>query len=138
MSPGISHQNESHDGEEHEREKDEEGEVDGTTDVVGKGGRGNSELFGRHSTSTCTVSTSVVVPKVWNTHCEVSENRTKLVKNQSNDRCHPPAIFTVQWGSENRPFENQTICPVFECLGLKYYTIDVYDVDFSSHLEFTI
>ena len=79
-SPGISHQNESHDGEEHEREEYEEGEVDGATDVVGKGGRSNSELFGRHSTSTCTVSTSVIVPKVWDTHCVVPENRTRLIK----------------------------------------------------------
>ena len=36
------------------------------------------------------------------------------------------------------PFENRTICPVFKWFGLKCYTIDVYDVVFGSHFEFTI
>ena len=36
------------------------------------------------------------------------------------------------------PFENRTISPVFELLGLKCNIIDVYDVDFGSHLVFTI
>ena len=36
------------------------------------------------------------------------------------------------------PFENRTIYLVFESLGLKYNNIDVNDVDFGSHLVFTI
>ena len=37
-----------------------------------------------------------------------------------------------------RPLENRTICLVFEWVGLKCNTINVHDVDFGSHLEFTI
>ena len=43
--PGVTHEDEGHDGEEHKREEDEEGEVDGAADVVGERRRGLAQLL---------------------------------------------------------------------------------------------
>ena len=68
IAPCISHQDESHGGEEHEGEEDEEGEVDGAADVVGEGGGGLAKLLGDEGTTAGTVTTAVVVAKFGNTH----------------------------------------------------------------------
>ena len=68
IEPCISHQDESHGGEEHEGEEDEEGEVDGAADVVGEGGGGLAKLLGDEGTTAGTVTTAVVVAEFGNTH----------------------------------------------------------------------
>ncbi len=69
--PCISHQGEGHDGEEHESKKDEKGEVDGATDVVGEGGGGLPEFIGDKGPTARTVTSAIVVAKAGNpTHCE--------------------------------------------------------------------